>query len=92
MRRRGLCSLPRAVLGRECSRFSLTSVDQWWIGREGGRGSYGEHFASAYCVYVEGDKDEDRGGGGGCCAGFDRVVDGRIFGLGDESHLFFYCY
>ena len=86
MRRKGLCSLPQAGLGRECSRFSLTSVDQRCIGRRGG---YGEHFASAYCVYVEGDKDEDRGGGGGCCACFDRVVDGRILGLGDESHIFY---
>ena len=92
MRRRGLCSLPLAGLGRECNRFSLTSGDQWCIGREGG-GDYGEHFASAYCVYVEGDKDEDRRGGGRCCVCFDRVVDGRIFGLGDESHVFFYyCY
>jgi len=47
---------------------------------------YGEHFACAYCVYVEGDEDEDRGCGGGCCVCLDGGVDARILGLGDESH------
>jgi hypothetical protein len=73
-------------------RHITTDWGRRFVSDGGGRRCYHEHFASAYCVYVEGDKDEDRGGGGGCCACFDRIVDGRIFGLGDEPHVFYYYY
>jgi hypothetical protein len=82
LRRRGLCTRPRAAPGTGYNRSSASSTVRMATPRR----THGEHFAGAYGVDVESEEDEHRGRRGACAGGLDRGVDARILGLRDKAH------